>query len=296
MAIQAINSLGVASPISGIQNLHIARVTENTPSRFTGEKPLPYPGLSQITPQFNETSKQYDADNRTFASESAINGASLQMNLAGVTPEFEEYILGSSRKNLALLTSNVSGVETIVKYEVTKSNGGSKFIMWGACRFAPSASGGQTRGSNYQDVQLTAQVAAPNDGTLGFTGQLVIDTDSPEFKASGLTVDQARDLFFSNFYWDGVTSPIEIRKNGSKVTSATLAVNSVDGKYDIYYNGAVNTVLPVVTSSAPTDLEVTPPAIGFESKLTLTPTKAGNYTVTIEIGTDEYVFPVTVTA
>lgn len=198
-----ISTLGVASPVKGIKNLHIALVTKNDTQGFTAETPVPYPGLNQLSPTLNTQEMTYAADGRTFSSSTVVSGVTLQANLAGTTPEFQKHILGYTTKDAGLLTKGTSGPDVVVLFEKEKDNGGVIFEKYATARFAPVLTGGQTASGNYQDAVVNAQVSAPVNGALGDVGHFSMDSDSDEFKALGLTIPEARALFFGDALWTG---------------------------------------------------------------------------------------------
>lgn len=222
-------SLGKGSSTNGITNLHIAAVTQNDTEGFKGDKPVRFEGVANISATFDSNEATFEADNKTYESETQVTGATLTVDVAGSTPEFDEYVLGYSRQNAALIAKGTSGNPVMVKYEVTKSDGSSVFVQAGVAKFAPAPVGGQTKGSSLQNTSFTAKIAAPSNNSLGDVGWSQISTTDPKVKALGLSVEELRERIFGQFYWDGTDGASGGSGSGTGTGSGTGSGSAYTG-------------------------------------------------------------------
>lgn len=311
MAISPQN-LGTARAFNGIENLHTARVTQDDALGFNGHKLKIYPGLIGVTPAYTTQDMNLQADNREYEAESVITGATLAFDLVGLTDEILEYSFGYTRQGAGLLAPNGSGPKTIYKYEATRSDGSSVFTHWGAVRSTPAAETGTTKGSSYQQSQINAAVTAPVNGKLGKVGVLRIDTNSQAFKDLAIPVEQFRQEFFSNFYYDGVegntiegvsdSSSLALKDGAADVSNGanlSMASDGTSGKeFTLYKDGVA-----VATPLTPADITVVSGGTNLDAtngtgsgSVKLTPKAAGSAVVEIKYGGETLTVPVTIIA
>ena len=195
--------------LAGIQNLYVAKVTQNSATTYEAETPREMAGVATLKKSVESTSEKVYYSNRTAYTVTTTADPVLELEVSALDNETLSYILGQNYDTTrgALLGGDIEPTQCALMYEYGKVNGDRVFCVYYVGSFSYPETEVQTKTDSavHNGMTLTytsskTQKAFTNGGRVAF-----MEVDVP----GGDIADAKVDL--SSFYKAVMTPDVTVK-------------------------------------------------------------------------------------
>ena len=169
----------------GLKNLHFAPLTDEAALTYATPVKLSPAIEATVTPNF-ETATLY-GDDRAIATASSMSSIEVELNVADLTPEHYELLMGVTKNADGVIIDNLDDVAPYgaLMFEMPKEDGEKKMFVYYKGKFQPTATEAATKGESveFQTQTITATFMALENGDW----RAHIDTSDPDVLPATVT-------------------------------------------------------------------------------------------------------------
>lgn len=162
----------------GLKNFHVAVLTDEATNTYATPVKLGPAIEANVTPNF-ESATLY-GDDRPIESATSMSGIEVEINVADLSPEHYELLMGVTKNADGVIIDNIEDVAPYVAlmFEMPKADGKKKMFIYYKGKFQPTSTEAATKGESveFQTQTITATFLAREDGNW----RAHIDTSDPD--------------------------------------------------------------------------------------------------------------------
>lgn len=189
------------TPMVGVDMLYYAKVTSDTTTAFTAEKPTRIPGLTEAGVNMNPQTGSFYADNGVYETATGMGDIDVSIACADVPPSLRADLFGfdydASTGEVGV--SDINAPYVAILYRVMKSSGAYRYVCIYKAKAVPNEERAQTKGGsiNFQTNGFTLKGAKRlKDGRA----YRMLDDDDPNLP-TGVTPEIIAQKWFSDVEW-----------------------------------------------------------------------------------------------